>query len=222
MPPEAQLALMGPMSRAEKITLAILLITLLCWMTEKLHGVPAAVVAMLAVCVLLSLNVFDRVQFRSGIAWDALLFLGGVVGIGSVFPALGIDKWLGNIFAPFIVPLAGNVYLFIIGLSIVVYILRIAVLSQTALIAILILIFTPLASQSGISPWILGMVIYTTCNTWTLFYQNTPYVAAYYAAGGTELVSHGQVAKLSVAYMIFCVIGLLLCVPLWQMMGLIK
>jgi DASS family divalent anion:Na+ symporter len=58
-------------------------------------------------------------------------------------------------------------------------------------------------------------------NTWTVFYQNAPYVTAYYAVGG-DMVNHGQIAKLSVAYMVISIIGLLICVPFWQLMGLIK
>ena len=216
-----QLTKMGPMSRNEKVTLFVLILTLLLWMTGKMHGVHPAVVAVLAVMVLLICNVFNRVEFRSGITWDALVFLGGIVGIGSVFPALGIDKWMGKIVAPFIMPLATNPYIFVIALSVVVIVLRFAILSQTALIAIFMLMLMPLAAQSGITPWIVGMIVYAAGNTWTVFYQNAPYVAAFYATGG-EFVSHGPQAKLSVIYMIICTVGLLICVPFWQIMGLIK
>jgi divalent anion:Na+ symporter, DASS family len=216
-----QLKKMGPISRNEKVTLIILVLTLLFWMTEKLHGIPAAVVAVLAVVALLILKVYDRVEFRSGITWDALVFLGGVVGIGSVFPALKLDKWMGDMVAPYVMSLVSNPYIFVLGFAIVIMLLRLVILSQTATIAIFILMLTPLALQAGMSPWIIGIIVYAAGNTWTVFFQNTPYVAAFYATGG-DFVNHSQMVKLSVAYMVICIVGLLICVPLWQMMGLIK
>lgn len=216
-----QLAKMGPMTRSEKITLWVLILTLLLWMTGKLHGIDAAVVAVLAVMVLLVLRVIDRPEFRSGINWDALVFLGAIVGIGSVFPALGIDKWMGKLVEPIIMPLAKDSYIFIIALSVITILLRFVILAQTALIAIFMLMLMPMAQASGMSPWIIGMIVYTTGNTWNVFYQNAPYVAAFYATGG-DFVTHGSQVKMSVAYMIICVLGLLACVPLWQFMGIVK
>jgi DASS family divalent anion:Na+ symporter len=209
------------MGSKERITMIVIVITLLMWMTSKLHGVDGTVVAILAVTVLLMTKVYDRADFRSGIAWDAAVFVGCIVGIGSVFPALGINKWMGTALAPYISPLFSNPYLFVVGFSLIIYALRFFILSQTATIAIFMVMLGPLAIQSGISPWVVGMVVYVAGNTWTVFYQNAPYVAAFYAVGG-DMVNHGQIAKMSVAYMIISIIGLLVCVPFWQMMGLIK
>jgi len=217
-----QLKMMGPMNKKEKIALIVIVITLIFWMTEKMHGISAATVAVLAMAVLLMLKVYDRAEFRSGIAWDAAVFVGTIVGIGSVFPALGIDKWLGITLFPYISPLVKNPYLFVCGLSIIMYLVRLAILSQTATIAIFMVMLTPLAIQAGMNPWIVGVVVYVAGNTWTVFYQNAPYVAGFYAAGGKDFVDHGPVAKMSWAYMVISIIGLLLCVPLWQVMGLIK
>ena len=216
-----QLSKMGPMDGKERLTLIVIVITLLMWMTAKLHGVSATVSGILAVVVLLMAKVYDRTDFRSGIAWDAAVFVGTIVGIGSVFPALGIDKWMGKVLYPYIMPLFGNPYLFVAGFSIIIYGLRFVILSQTALIAIFMVMLAPLAIQAGFNPWIIGMVVYVAGNTWTVFYQNAPYVGAFYAVGG-DMVNHGQIAKLSVAYMAISLIGLLACVPLWQIMGLVR
>ncbi len=128
---------------------------------------------------------------------------------------------MGNNLAPYISPLFRDPYLFVVGFSIFIYVLRFFILSQTATIAIFMVMLGPLAVQSGISPWVVGMVVYVAGNTWTVFYQNAPYVAAFYAVGG-DMVNHGQIAKMSVAYMIISIIGLLACVPLWQMLGLVR
>lgn len=216
-----ELAKMGPMSRKEKTTLIVLVVTLLFWMTGKLHGIDASIVAVLAVTILLIVGVIERPEFRSGLNWDALVFLGGIVGIGSVFPALGIDKWMGQLVEPVIMPLTKDIYIFIIALSVITIVLRFAILSQTALIAIFILMLTPMAQASGISPWVIGIIVYAAGNTWTVFYQNAPYIAGYYATGG-DFINHNSQIKMSVAYMIICTVGLLACVPLWQFMGIVK
>jgi len=93
---DQQIAALGAMSNKEKIVSVVLVACLSLWMTEKLHGILAAIVAMVAVCVLMGFQVFDREDFRGGIAWDAAVFIGCIINISSVFPALKIDKWLGH------------------------------------------------------------------------------------------------------------------------------
>ncbi|MGE5422056.1 MAG: SLC13 family permease, partial [Ignavibacteriales bacterium] len=140
-----QLRELDPMSRKEKITIAVLLIALLAWISEPLHHIPAVVVALLALCILLGVEVFDRSDFRQLIPWDALILIGGIIGMGPVLSALNIDKWLGQYLSAFIVPYAGNIYAFTFILSVVIYLVRFVLVSQLVCITLFTVLLTPLA-----------------------------------------------------------------------------
>lgn len=215
-----QLAKMGPMSRIEKITLAVLLIGLLLWMTEMLHGIPAVLIALFGLVALLYGKVYDRPDFKSGIPWDAVVFIGTIVGISYVFPYLKIDKWMGVVLGPVLTPLVSNPYLFVGGLAVAIYLIRFVLVSQVATLTIFPVMLTPFAMQAGVNPWIVGIIVFASMNVWNVFYQNTTYLAAFYAAQGA--VEHKHMVKLSVAYMIISLLGFLISVPYWQMMGLIR
>ena len=125
-----QLAKMGPMSVAEKVTLVVLLLSLLLWMTERVHGVSAAIVALIAMIILLYAKVFDRAEFRAKMPWDVIIFVGTIIGIAAVFPLLKIDKWMGTVIAPYVSPLVANPYAFVVGFTVFIYVLRFFFISQ--------------------------------------------------------------------------------------------
>ena len=77
----------------------------------------------------------------------------------------------------------------------------------------------PFAEQAGFNPWVPAFVFLVATNVFHMFYQNTTYLSAYYAADG--MVSHGKMVRLGLAYMIISIIGLLACVPVWTWLGYI-
>ncbi len=215
-----QLAAYGPMSRDEKITLVVLIITLLLWMTERFHGVSSTLVALISLSALLGFNVYSRQEFRKDIPWDSIIFIGGIINLGSVLPYLKIDRWIAEAIGPIITPMLTNPYLFISVLAIATYLVRFVFVSMTATVAIMVTLMAPFATQAGINPWIIVMVIIASINVWTVNYQNSSYLTAYYATGG-NMVNHNQAAKMSLVYMVLSLVGLLASIPFWELIGLI-
>jgi DASS family divalent anion:Na+ symporter len=218
--PAAQLAEIGPMRYREKITAVVLFAALLLWMTEPLHGIHATAVALLGLIVLLAFGVFDRADFRSDVGWDSLIFIGGIINLGNVLPALKIDQWIVTVFSPKITPLMSNLYLFIVVLAFAIYAVRFVLVSFTATTAIFTVVLIPFALQAGINPWVTGFMVYVSTNIWLVFYQNSTFITAYYAVGG-EMVTHRQIAPFSAVYCIVSILALLLSVPLWRYLGLV-
>lgn len=217
---------LGPLSRNEKIVIVVLVCSILLWITERMHGVSSTVVALCALGVLVITNVLSRSDFRSKITWDALIFIGGILCVASVFPAIGIDKWLSNQLGPIIVPLMQkNIYLFLVALAVCIYLLRFIVVSQTALITIFTVLLTPFAVNAGISPWIMGFTVFASVNVWNTKYMSATYLTAFYAVvasgGGNELITYKQAAKMSYAYSAISILGLLASVPFWKLFGMI-
>lgn len=215
-----QLSLLGPMSSKEKITLTVLCITLLFWMTEMVHGIPSALVAIISLCALLGFNIYDRQGFRQLIPWDSIIFIGGIINLGSVLPYLKIDQWIGEAIGPFIIPMMENPYLLVITLALAIYLVRFVFVSMIATLTIFSALLMPFAVQAGIDPWIIGFIILASINVWTVNYQNSSYLTSFYATGG-DMVKHSQVARMSLAYMLISLLGFLASIPFWEFIGLI-
>ncbi|KUG03439.1 2-oxoglutarate/malate translocator [hydrocarbon metagenome] len=215
-----ELAKLGPITRNEKVVMCVLVVSLLMWMTEKTHGIAAALVALVALCILLAFDIFDRNDFKSGIGWDSVVFIGSIIGLATVLPALQIDKWIATMLGPTITPLLSNIYLFVIAGAMMTYLLRFVIVSMTAVVSIFTVLLAPFAINAGISPWVTGFIVYAAAQVFNISYQNSTYLAGFYATGG-EMVSHRQMARMSIAYMIICCVGLLACVPIWRIMHLI-
>jgi len=223
LPPDyaaKQLAALGPMQRNEKITAAVLIMALLCWMTEALHGIHATVIALSGLVVLLICKVFDRQDFRSGMGWDNMIFIGGIINLGSVLPVLKIDKWIAQMASPVIGPMISNIYLFIVVLCFAIYAIRFILVSFTATTAIFTVLFVPFAQQAGVNPWITGFIVYVSTGIWHVFYQNSTFLTSFYAVEG-KMVTHRQMVPLSLAYSAISIAASLLSVPLWRYLGLV-
>jgi len=209
-----QIMNLGPMSKNEKIVMIILLLCLILWVTETLHGIAAATVAIVALCILIGSNTINRSDFQTGIAWDALIFIGCIISIGSVFPTLNIDKWIGSLAGRFLLPVIDNIWLYIIMTALIIYIVRFVLVSMIATFTIFTVFVTPFALKVGINPFVTAFVILTSVNVFTTVYQNSTFLAAYYASGG--MVKHGHIIKMSLAYMLINIIALMACVPIWH------
>jgi DASS family divalent anion:Na+ symporter len=136
---------MGPMKKQEKIVLIILAVSLILWMTERAHGISATLVALAALCLMLGFKIIERPDFRAKIAWDSIIFIGCIINLAAVFPALGIDKWVALMVGPYIFPLMSNMYVFVVVLAVLLFFLRFVLVSQTATLTIFVVLLTPLA-----------------------------------------------------------------------------
>ncbi len=215
----AELARLGPMGRDEKITAIVLIVTLLLWMTESLHKIDSGEVAVLSICVLLALNVLNRDDFRKGIDWAAIIYVGCILNIGAVFAALKINLWLGHALQPIVASFLSNSYLFVIALALAVLVCRLIIISMLATAVIFTIVLSPLVITHGMHPWIIAFVSFAASNIWFFFFQNSYYLLSFYAVGG-EMVEHRQMIKLSIAYAVIAIIGFLVSVPYWRMLGL--
>jgi DASS family divalent anion:Na+ symporter len=215
-----ELARLGPMKREEKITSVVLLITLGFWMTESIHRISSGEVAVLSICVLLALDVLNRDDFRKGIDWAAIVYVGCILNIGTVFQALKIDLWLGHALGPVVSSFVANPYLFVVALALAVFLVRVVIISLAATAVIFTIVLSPLVITHGMHPWIIAFVSFAASNIWFLFFMNSYYLLSFYGTGG-EMVEHRQMIKLSGAYAVIAIVGFLVSVPYWRAIGLI-
>lgn len=218
---EDELKNMGPMSKKEKITLIIFVVAILLWATEKLHGIYGCVVAMGALIALIVTNILTVDDFKKGIPWDVVFLSGAMIGLGGVLQSVGIQDYISSAVAPYVSRITGNPYIFVAAIAIILYVVRIVYVEQVSTVNIFVLLFIPFAIQAGINPWISSMVVFTSLLNWNLIHQNLLMITAYSVAGGEEYIDYKSIARLSTGYMILNIIGFWVCIPIWQLTGIL-
>ena len=91
---QVELSAMGPWSRAEKIMLGVFVLMLGLWMSKPLHGLHTTTVALIGVAILLvsGSEKWDHMRKNSA-AWDALIWLGGLISMADALRELGFVSW---------------------------------------------------------------------------------------------------------------------------------
>lgn len=214
-----QLKDLGPMSKNEKITGSIILISIIFWILESVINIPAAVTALIAVSILVGLKVLTPQDFKSKIAWNTIIFIGTVMALGNVMQTVGLTTWLRIILKPIITPILSNVWIAVIALPILIYLCKFAVVSLISCGTLILVALLPFFSSMPFNPALLVLIVTTSVNIWMFSYMDAPFITGE-AAVNNSMSTPSALAKSSFGYMIINIIGLLLCVPVWQLMGL--
>ena len=211
---------LGPLSAVEKRMLAIILMTVVLWATEPFHHISAMAVGLAALVFMFVLKVIDVPAFKSGVNWTSLLFIGIALGLGSVFAEAGLNDWVMQTCGPAFQALAGNPYLLVLGIGVITVVLRFLIVSEVAYLNLLMAFLVPMAASVGVNPWVLGFSAYALVIAWFAKYQSPIYLAAFYAVDG-KMAKHSELAMYCGVYLATCLVGLAVCVPYWQWMGLL-
>jgi di/tricarboxylate transporter len=93
----AAVADLPPWSAAEMRLLAILVLALVLWATDSVHGVSPGWVALAAalVCMLPGIGVLDVGRFETATSFGTFFYVAGVLGIVSLFDASGLAGVIG-------------------------------------------------------------------------------------------------------------------------------
>lgn len=218
---ERELASLGPLTKPERITLWVLVAAVLLWVTESMHGQVPATVALAGLAILLITGVVDKKTFHNDLSWSSLVFIAVILNLGTVFPALGIDKYLGTQVLPVLGPLAQNIWVFVPLLMVLTFALRFVIVSMNALLAIMMLVLLPVAQSVGMSGWALGMIIHFASHClWILPYQNIVYTIGTGAADDKG-ISSGDGTRFSLVFTALTFIAVLASIPYWRMLGLL-
>lgn len=215
-----QIADLGPMSKNEKITLVVLIATLIMWMLEQAVGISAALTAIVALCILIALGILTPREFRDKIPWESAVFIGTAMNLGTVLGAVGVSDWLKANLGDLIVPVMNNPYLMVVVLAVVIYAAKFVLVSLITAATVFMLVLVPFLSLIDVSPLVLVFVVLACINVWIMEYMNPPFLTTWSAVDG-ELSTRPQNAKASLIYMVINVIALLASVPYWQLLGLV-
>jgi di/tricarboxylate transporter len=213
-----QRALLGPPSRAERLSLAAATGLVLGFVTQPWHRVEPGWIAVLALGTLALTGVVNAETLRS-VNWSFVLLFGTLASMSAVFAVARVDSWVAAVVSASVQGLASAPIVFVAALTVLCFAVSL-VLRWQAAAPLLTIALAPAAAAAGISPFVVGLVTLIACNGFFLPYQSTTYLALYHGTGG-GMFTHRQARLAALAYGLFTLVALCASVPVWRAMGLL-
>lgn len=216
----SQLHTLGAFTQQEKICLLTIILALLGFIGQSLHGIHNAWIAMASFLILAGSKVLDERSVRSDIDWNFLLSFGAIVSFGSLIAESGLTNLVATRVAPYIKTFTGSPFLFLPTLALTVTIVRFTLPLPVALL-ISILSIVPVAKAAGINPFIVAQVALIAGSPWFTPYQNSVYVNLM-ESSDNKLFTHRQTRILAFWQLIVIVLAIIVAIPIWKLSGLIQ
>jgi di/tricarboxylate transporter/CRP-like cAMP-binding protein len=213
-----QQRVLGPIRRDEWIVGAVLLLLVIGFSTQALHGINPAWIAMAAAATLFIAGALDDATFKQGTNVSFLLYLGVVLGLGDIFAHVKLDEWLAGMVGDVPALARGSQTLFILLVAGLTALSAILLRSGPVSILLALALYGP-AGSLGIDPWVVAITVLLTMNLWVYPQQNTLYLTAYYGSG-EHAFSHAQARPLALLYVVFVFAALVASIPYWRWLGL--
>ena len=213
-----QLEALGPMSRKEKIAAVLLAVSLVGWMTTDITGIDATMVSLIVLMLMFITGILSGPDFKNSIAWSSVVFIGCIYSLASLISKMGFSSYLAQVLAPVLSPVVSNIWLLIPVISVVVYVMRIVIVSQTAAITIIYAIFGGICMEYGIHPWPILFTGYCATLVWHYAANNVTYATAL-AATNDKMVSFKDTFQMNVVYMVVNLIACMASIPVWKLLG---
>ncbi len=213
-----QIQILGPLSREEWITLAVLCFTVAGWLTFSYHKIHAAWISLIGFCVLVNTGVLGWGMLKKGIDWEFLIYLGATLSLPSLLTQAKIDEWLSGFFSPFVLPFVDRLAIAFVIIALIGYALKLVFTSRLVVIT-LVVALSPLASDMGISPWVMTMVILMGAEVWFFRFQVDWHTMAYATTDG-KAFSYPLMCRINPFYALAYILGLIAGIPYWRYLGL--
>jgi len=179
----AQRAAMGPITLREKWQIVILVLMVLGWMTQPLHGLHAAAIAIAGVALALITGVikWDRVLGEQG-GWDALVWFGIVLMLAKALNEAGVTTALT---APLVSSFAFGSWMLGLGVLVAAYVaVHYLYASMTAQIVTLYPVFLAVAIATGAPPLVAALAL--------AFFSNLNASITHYGSGSGPVLFEGK------------------------------
>jgi sodium-dependent dicarboxylate transporter 2/3/5 len=158
--------------------LAVLVLTVGLWLTDRWHGLPTAVVALLPAIAFTATGVLDQTDVDS-LEWDILILIGGGIALGAGMQQTGLDQIVVQA-----VPLGGPfVGVGLVGATVLVSTFMSNTAAANLLIPIGVSFAAGLLATGGPGPIQVGLSIALAASLSMALPVSTPPNAIAYASG---------------------------------------
>jgi len=217
---QAQLALLGPVSRSEWAAILGLGVLTLSFLTTAIHRIPIPWVALAILFWLLMFGMLDRRQFREQIDWTFLIFLGALIGIVATMRRLHLDAWLIQQFSALGTYMGSDFALFVALLAGAMFVVRLA-LPINATVVVFAAILMPYAEAIGVNSWLVGFLILFFAESFFLPYQASYYMLFRSSTGLADPARDWRVAFVLLVVTLMKLAAVYASFPFWRSLGVL-
>ncbi len=212
-----QLAKLGPLSTVEKKTLLLLVILVLGWATEGLHGVSTALMGVIVATLMLlpGVGVLKWKETVNRVDWGSIILFGTSLVLAKAISESGAAQWLAELFARTrtVGPVGAA-----LAVTVLFAALRVGLSNMTAVLALGLPVIFSTAATMHLNPLWLGMVGTVTCSMGFFFPTQSVSLMTSYGYGYfrvQDVVKAGLVATVIVAG-----VTLLMATQYWPLLGI--
>ncbi len=207
----------GRMTREEKVTLTIIIITLLLQLVGTFSGMGMSLMLLVGFFVLVASRVIKPAELATGINWDVVLFFGIVLSMPMALSRSGVEAWLQPHAESVLGDLATNYFVFVIVGALILFAIRLLDVGLGVFSIGLFLSFTSMLYWGGydIHPLVVACISTMAITFFFLHYMNP------FSLVGSSVLREGgwterHLVRYGVGYVIAAVIALAISVPYWQ------
>ena len=213
-----QMAMLGPVAPRELGAIAILVLTVAGWIAAPWLGLDLATVALLGLLATVALGIFDRIALQS-LDWSFLIFFGTVLTVGRLGAVVGLDRVAAATIDRLLGAAQPSPLMLVLVVAGVSLLIRL-VLDQDLTVVLVGVTLLPVAPRIGVEPWVVVIALLSMSVAWFLPAQTPSYLVAQSASEG-RLFSHAQAQRFAFAYTALTLLGLVLSIPYWRLLGLL-
>jgi len=217
---DKHIAKMGGIGKKEMITIVVMLLAVVLWMTESVHGVHPGWIA-IGTAIIFNLP-FVRVlegKFWSAINMGTLFFLCAALSIGSIGNITGMNAWIADSLLP--TQILVNPYLFSLIACIICMVIHMILGSTLAVLGIATPAIISFGALAGVSPLVASMTAYTAVTLhWLLPFHHMSILVGLGENGGNY--TEKEVLELGIPQTFVVIMICLFEILWWSWIGLIK
>lgn len=176
---------LGSMTKLEKLTLTILLFTIMLWITTGITGINSYSVALIGASLFFIFKVIDWKDAQVGVDWGLIIFFGGALSLGAALLQTGAANWLISDILSFMGTNPSTIAIMIVLMIIAVSITQ--VMSNIALSAILVPLSVTLAAAQGLPVATYAVPVAIACSLSFILPMADPTVAMAYGTGYVKI-----------------------------------
>lgn len=205
---------MGAVSRRELGMAALLLVTIIAWISTDPQWL--AVIALLATSVAFGFELISWKEVQAHVDWGLILMYGGAIVLGRMVVETGLGAWAGGLMLDWLHAVGGADYFS--GLVTTIALFLTEGISNTAVVAASLPVAIPLGIDLGLAPELITVLVTLASGFAFCLPMGTPATALALAGGHVrpmELIRYGLVLKLAALAALLLAPGMI-----WARLGL--
>jgi len=211
---------LGPMTGKEKRTAFWIILAIILWMTDTIHGVDIGWVTVF-IAMMMAMPIVGKILTPaswSGVPVHVLVFLTAAVAIGRVGGATGMNAWIATTILPAAVPT--NPFILAAFITTVAIIIHMLLGSVIAVMGIVIPAMIAFTSSMGVNPLVPALLAYTAvASHYVLPFQHLNMLVGLGDDNG--MYSQKECIKFGVPFIIVIyIVTVAIEVPWWKFCGL--